>query len=116
MNLTQTIIGMASGVVPLVPIVIGLTQWVKVTLNTSDGRILNACSMLFGVVLGVAFMVAQQVPQGFTDWFIVVIYGLVLGLTASGLFKVGLEMARKTNTPAGSELLPSELSKVNAPH
>lgn len=95
MNLTQTISLMAAAVVPLVPIVMGLVQWIKVVSGTSDGRILNLCSMLIGVVLGLCFMLAQQYPVDFTGWFIDVLYGIILGLTASGLFKVGQQMTGK---------------------
>lgn len=95
MNLAQTIIAMTTGVVPLVPIVMGLVQWVKVTFKTSDATVLNLCSMWFGLVFGGGFMLAQHNPTDFTEWFLLVVYGVVLGLTASGLYKVGQELVEK---------------------
>lgn len=103
MNLSQTILNMTLGVVPLVPIVIALVQWVKVTFKTSDATVLNLCSMWFGLVFGGGFMLAQSVPTDFNGWFLDVVYGIILGLTASGLFKTGIEFTERANpkiTPA----------------
>lgn len=95
MNLAQTILNMGTGVVPLVPIVMALVQWVKVTFKTSDATVLNICSMWWGLVLGGGFMLAQSMPTDFNGWFLDVVYGIVLGLTASGLYKVGQDMAER---------------------
>jgi hypothetical protein len=70
--------------VPLVLVVIGLVEWSK-RLGVS-GKPLMVLSMLIGVVLGVLYQFSQQPPEGFSAWFGAVVYGLALGLVASGIY------------------------------
>lgn len=85
--------------VPFVlPIVIGLVQWCKVTFRVADESILNALAMLFGVLFGGAFMLAIRIPATYTQWFIVVFFGIVLGLGASGIYKVGAAFADRASS------------------
>lgn len=92
LNLQAAILAMLTGVLPMVPIIMGLVQWVKNTLGTSDERILNLTAMVFGLIGGCGFMLAVQVPVDYTGWFLLVMYGIILGLTASGIFKVGQQL------------------------
>lgn len=70
--------------VPLVLVVIGLVEWSK-RLGVS-GKPLMVLSMLIGVVLGVLYQFSQQPLEGFSAWFGAVVYGLGLGLVASGIY------------------------------
>lgn len=70
--------------VPLVLVVIGLVEWSK-RLGVS-GKPLMVLSMLIGVVLGVLYQFSQQPLEGFSAWFGAAIYGLALGLVASGIY------------------------------
>lgn len=70
--------------IPLVVLVIALVEWVK--RFGLEGKALNAVSMLIGTVIGVAYWYAQQPLASFGDWFGAVIYGLALGLVASGVY------------------------------
>lgn len=85
--------------VPFVlPIVIGLVQWCKVTFRVTDESLLNALAMLFGVLFGGAFMLAIRIPATYAQWFIVVFFGIVLGLGASGIYKVGASFADRASS------------------
>lgn len=82
--------------VPFVlPVVLALVQWVKSVTGTNDERILNSVAMLFGLVFGGAFMLAVRMPETYPQWFAVAFFGVVLGLSASGLFKVGAQLATR---------------------
>ena len=70
--------------IPLVVLVIALVEWVK--RFGIEGSVLNAVSMAIGAVIGIAYWYAQQPLVTFSDWFGAVVYGLVLGLTASGVY------------------------------
>ncbi len=70
--------------IPLVLVVIGLVEWSK-RLGVS-GKPLMVLSMLIGVVLGVLYQFSQQPLEGFSAWFGAVVYGLGLGLVASGIY------------------------------
>lgn len=84
--------------VPFVlPVVIALVQWIKSVTGSSDARLLNLCAMLLGVLFGGAFLLAVSMPATYAQWFVVAFFGIVLGLAASGLFKVGAEMAERAN-------------------
>ncbi len=70
--------------IPLVFVVIGLVEWSK-RLGVS-GKPLMVLSMLIGVVLGVLYQFSLQPLEGFSAWFGAVVYGLGLGLVASGIY------------------------------
>jgi hypothetical protein len=70
--------------IPLVILVIALVEWFK-RLGVS-GIALNVVSMTVGVVIGVAYWYAQQPLATFGDWFGAVVYGIALGLVASGIY------------------------------
>lgn len=70
--------------IPLVLVVIGLVEWSK-RLGLS-GKALQILSMLIGVVFGVLYQYSQQPLEGFSAWFGAVVYGLALGLVASGIY------------------------------
>jgi hypothetical protein len=70
--------------VPLVLLVLGLVELSK-RLGLA-GRWLTVASMAIGIVFGAAYMVSQDVPVDFGGWFAVIVYGLMLGLIASGVY------------------------------
>ena len=70
--------------IPLTVLVIALVEWVK--RFGVDGKALNAISMAIGAGIGVAYWYAQSPLTTFADWFGAAIYGLALGLVASGIY------------------------------
>ena len=53
-------------------------------------------SMLLGLLFGAGFMIAVLgVPKSFAGWFSLLIYGLMLGLVASGIYETGKELGTK---------------------
>jgi len=70
--------------IPLVVLVIALVEWVK--RFGVEGKALNAVSMAIGAVIGVAYWYAQAPLVSFGDWFGAIVYGLALGLVASGIY------------------------------
>ena len=72
--------------VPLVIVIFGLVEFIKSFGVT--GKIVTAISMALGLGIGICYQIASAgVPVGFGAWFGVVIFGLALGLTASGFYK-----------------------------
>lgn len=80
--------------IPLLFVVLGLVQWVK--SYTQDPRILRGVSMLIGLLLGGGYLLADQgFPVVFAGWFTVVVYGLGVGVVASGIYDVGGDLLAK---------------------
>lgn len=80
--------------VPLIFVVMGLVEFSK-TLGAS-GKQLTLISMAIGCVLGVLYQVSVAMPVGFAGWFGASVYGLALGIVASGVYD-----AMKSATKAG---------------
>jgi hypothetical protein len=77
--------------IPLLFVVLGLVQWFKGYIK--DDRAIQAVSMAIGLLLGGGYMVASLgVPVDFAGWFSIAVYGLGLGLVASGIFDVGKDL------------------------
>lgn len=72
--------------VPLVAVVLGLVE-VSKRLGV-EGRAAVAVSLGLGLVLGVGYQISVAVPVDFAGYFGAAVYGLALGLTASGLYDV----------------------------
>ncbi len=70
--------------IPLVLVVLGLVEWSK--RLGADGKQLQILSMLIGVVLGVLYQYSIFPLATFGEWFGAAIYGLALGLVASGVY------------------------------
>jgi hypothetical protein len=83
--------------IPLVVVVIGLVEWFK-SFGLA-GNILRGISMVIGMLAGGGYMLATNgLPTDFAGWFGVVIYGLALGLVASGVYDAGRSIVRgRTN-------------------
>ena len=79
--------------VPLLFVVLGLVQWFK-AYNIS-GPALRGVSMGIGLLLGAGYQIAVVgLPADFAGWFAVVIYGLGLGVIASGVYDAASTMIR----------------------
>ena len=86
------------GGIPIALVIFGLVEFSK-TFGLA-GKWLTALSMFLGVVLGILYKMATSgIPVGF-GWFEVAIFGLALGLTASGFYKfVDARLPAVTDTP-----------------
>ena len=77
--------------IPIMFVVIGLVQWVKEKLEWS-GKGVEVFAIALGFALGFAYQVYLALQAGEIVWdfvfiFTAVIYGLALGLGATGLYK-----------------------------
>ena len=71
--------------VPLVFVVLGLVQWLK-KLGVDDKGLIGA-SMAIGLLLGGGYQIATVgIPVDIAGWFSTVVYGLGLGVVASGVY------------------------------
>jgi hypothetical protein len=71
--------------IPLLLVVFGLVEFTK-SLGLK-GKILLLVSMFIGLILGMAYQISiAGLPATFSAWFGVVIFGLAIGLTASGFY------------------------------
>ena len=74
------------GTIPLMVVVFGLVEMIK--SFGLKGNILTILSMLLGIAFGIAYQISKiGIPIGFPGWFETVIFGLAIGLTASGFYK-----------------------------
>jgi len=71
------------GGIPLVVLIIGLVQFLK-ELGVA-GVALRVASAGLGLVLGILYQLSLAMPADLGGWLGVVVYGLALGVTASGL-------------------------------
>jgi hypothetical protein len=84
--------------VPLLFVVFGLVEWAKRLTKKDgsqaiDGNGLLVLSLTLGLLFGSGFMVMTERPPLATDWYVlfvywfgVGVYGLAIGLVASGLY------------------------------
>ena len=71
--------------IPLAIVVFGLVEFIK-SLGLK-GNWLTICSLLLGLALGFGYQVSVTgVPVDFSGWFSAGIFGLSLGLVASGFY------------------------------
>jgi hypothetical protein len=73
--------------VPLIPVIMGLVEFAK-KFGAKD-LVCDGLSMGLGIVFGFLYHLSTTgMPTGLAGWFGTVLYGLGLGLTTSGLWKV----------------------------
>lgn len=73
------------GVVPFLPIIFGLVEFFK-QLGVK-GQFSLVASMFLGLLFGAFYWAATQgAPATFLGWFGLVVFGLMLGLTTSGVY------------------------------
>ena len=93
MNVIETLSQYAGASVFLMSIIMALvTYWGKLGVS---GKWQLISSLATGLVIGGGFMWIELAPTTVVDWVTVGIYGLLLGLTASGVYEVGKELAAK---------------------
>jgi len=78
--------------VPLLFVVLGLVQWVKGMGVT--GNAVKVVSLVIGLLLGVGYQLSVAMPVGFGGWFGVAVFGLALGLVASGIYDVAKDVVK----------------------
>lgn len=70
--------------VPLLVVILGVVEFLK-KLGV-NGKASLAASMILGLALGILYQVSLALPADLAGWLGAVIYGLALGLAASGLY------------------------------
>lgn len=78
---------------PLVLVVVGLVEWFK-QLGI-QGNALRYISLTIGLVFGVGYQLSLAIPTDFAGWFGAVVYGLGLGLVASGIYDAAADIVSK---------------------
>jgi len=78
---------------PLVLVVLGLVEWVK-RLGL-EGKAVVVVSMAIGLGIGLAYQISIALPVDFAGWFTAAIYGIGLGLVASGIYDAGKSLLAK---------------------
>ena len=73
--------------IPLLAFVLGLVQWIK-SFGLSGNQV-KGTSMIVGILLGVGYQFSVNPPADFATWFAVAVFGVALGLVASGLYDAG---------------------------
>ena len=79
---------------PLVLVVIGLVEWFK-QLGV-QGNNLRYVSMAIGLVFGIGYQVSLGMPTDYAGWFGAAVYGLALGLVASGIYDAASDIVHKS--------------------
>ena len=74
-------------------ILLGMVAWFKSLGLRGDA--LTLAAFFFGLVFGVAARYADAPLVTFADWFVAVVFGLLCGLTATGVYKAGDGLASK---------------------
>jgi len=70
--------------IPLLAFVLGLVQWIK-SFGLAGAQV-KVASMAVGILLGVGYQFSVGAPVDFQGWFAVAVFGVALGLVASGLY------------------------------
>ena len=79
--------------IPLMVIVLGLVEFAK-QLGL-QGKASLVLSMFLGILFGVLYQLSVTIPADMVGWLSAVVYGLALGLSASGLYDLGKRYTAK---------------------
>lgn len=75
----------------VVLVVLGLVTWLGKLGVKGIWQLISA--MALGLIFGAGFMFAALgLPEDFAGWFSIVIYGLAMGLVASGIYETGKKL------------------------
>lgn len=77
--------------------ILGLVEFIK-RLGVEGGNKSIFASMGVGVLLGILFQVQEMYPA-IAPWFKTGLYGILMGLTASGLYKLPSSMGFGAKAP-----------------
>lgn len=94
--------------IPLVAVVLGLVEISKRLGVEGKGAVIT--SLLIGLVLGIAYQLSVAIPTDFAGYFGAAIYGLALGLTASGIYDV---VTRRSLEKKTTPFLPADHEPYN---
>jgi NhaP-type Na+/H+ or K+/H+ antiporter len=97
--------------IPLLFVVLGLVEWLKKFNKPDgtpkfDGNVILLLSLGLGLLFGGGYMITVTRPpildlwEIYVYWFAVVVYGLAMGLVASGLYDAVKTMIEKIFTKA----------------
>lgn len=93
MTIEQVVSLAMSGSIPLLTVVLGLVQFTKrVGLQ---GNVLIIVSMLIGLAFGASYLYLTAKPLDTLGMFLCLIYGILIGLIASGIYDVASGIANK---------------------
>lgn len=70
--------------IPLTAVILAFVEWLK-SFGVA-GNALRASSLVVGLILGGAYQYSVAAPVDFASWLGLVVYGLALGLVASGFY------------------------------
>ena len=79
--------------IPLMVIVLGLVEFAKQLGLTGKASLI--LSMVLGILAGVLYQLSVAIPVDMAGWLGAAVYGLALGLAASGLYDLGKRYAAK---------------------
>jgi phosphoglycerol transferase MdoB-like AlkP superfamily enzyme len=86
------------GGIPLIAVIFGLVEFLKVF--GLKGRILTIISLLLSMAFGILYKLSLAMPFDLYSWFAVIVFGLALGLTTSGIYDF-LDAHFSNNLPKG---------------
>lgn len=79
----------------LLPIVLGLVTYLGNLGVKGKAQLIS--SLLSGLILGGFTLYFQAPPKGGADWFAIVLFGLIVGLAASGVYDTGKALVVRMN-------------------
>jgi hypothetical protein len=85
---------------PAIAITSGLTQAIKSAVPAITDQLALLTTVVVGLVVTGATDYALMAPATAQDWTVVVLHGLVVGLSAAGLYKTASVIAAKAQPPA----------------
>jgi hypothetical protein len=106
--------------VPLLFVVFGLVEWGKRLTKKDgsqliDGNGLLVLSLALGLLFGSGFMIMTERPPESMDWYVqfvywfgVLVYGIAIGLVASGLYDFVKGLIEKLVTRAINQIYRGE--------
>lgn len=99
---------------PLLPIVMGLVEFIKKLFPNMEGRWTMLVAFLLGAGLGAGYLFAQGAPDTYTAWFVFIVGCLVYGLVPLGLYSISTKSYQFQKSAAFSARLDM-MSKIPPP-
>ena len=82
--------------IPLLLLIIGLVEFVR--QMGLGGKALRAVSALIGLAFDLLYQISLGMPADFAGWFGAIVFGLGLGITASGLVDVARDLVARAKS------------------
>ena len=79
-------VNLAIGGVFMLPLLFGLVEFFKNVFNL-DGKVVTVMSACLGTLIGVLFQAYPLIPEPYAQWVGYGLFGLAVGLGASGFYK-----------------------------